>query len=81
MLDITNNQSIPWIQERLLAVVKKYNINSFYLDLGSTYNMPHFYRCINNLQSFMRYFVAWINNNNNNIINNSYEISDLKRTW
>ncbi|KAK6631555.1 hypothetical protein RUM44_006083 [Polyplax serrata] len=44
MLDITNNQSIPWIQERLLAVVKKYNINSFYLDLGSTYNMPHFYR-------------------------------------
>lgn len=44
MLDITNNQSIPWLQERLRAVVKKYNINSFYLDLGSAYNMPHFYK-------------------------------------
>ncbi|KAL0271579.1 UNVERIFIED_CONTAM: hypothetical protein PYX00_008634 [Menopon gallinae] len=44
MLDITNNQSVPWLQELLHSVVKKYNINSFYLDLGTAYNMPHFYR-------------------------------------
>lgn len=44
VLDITNNKSVPWLQERLRAVVKRYNINSFYLDLGSAYNMPHYYR-------------------------------------
>lgn len=46
VLDVTNNQSIPWLQQKLRAVSAKYNINSFYLDLGSAYNMPHYYKCV-----------------------------------
>ncbi|GBP18730.1 Myogenesis-regulating glycosidase [Eumeta japonica] len=45
VLDITNNNSIPWIKERLDTVVEKYRIDSFFLDLGTAYDMPHYYRC------------------------------------
>lgn len=45
VLDITNNRSIPWIMDKLQAVIDEYHIDSFYLDLGTAYDMPHYYRC------------------------------------
>ncbi|XP_072938417.1 myogenesis-regulating glycosidase isoform X2 [Epargyreus clarus] len=45
VLDITNNRSVPWITEKLQAVIDTYHIDSFYFDLGTAYNMPHYYQC------------------------------------
>lgn len=45
VLDITNNRSVPWILDKLQAVIDKYLIDSFYFDLGTAYDMPHYYQC------------------------------------
>ncbi|KAL1509393.1 hypothetical protein ABEB36_004142 [Hypothenemus hampei] len=45
VLDITNNRTIPWVTEKLKAVMKKYKFNAFYLELGTAYDMPHYYQC------------------------------------
>lgn len=34
MIDITNNQSVSWIQAHLTNLSHKYQIDSFYLDMG-----------------------------------------------
>lgn len=45
VLDITNNRSIPWFLNKLQAVIDEYDIDAFYLDLGTAYDMPHYYQC------------------------------------
>ncbi|XP_061720151.1 myogenesis-regulating glycosidase isoform X1 [Cydia pomonella] len=45
MLDITNNRTVPWFTEKIQAVIDKYHIDSFYLDLGTAYAMPMYYQC------------------------------------
>lgn len=45
VLDITNNKTKPWILEKLQAVIDEYHIDSFYFDLGTAYDMPHYYQC------------------------------------
>lgn len=49
MVDITSNQSAPWIQAQLIDLVKKYHFDSFYLDLGTAYDMPYYYQMERNL--------------------------------
>ncbi|KAL0820832.1 hypothetical protein ABMA28_005505 [Loxostege sticticalis] len=45
VLDITNENSVPWILNKLQAVIDKYHIDSFYFDLGLAYDLPHYYQC------------------------------------
>lgn len=45
MLDPTNNETIPWLIQKVDKTIKKYLIDSFYLDFGSAYDMPRFYEC------------------------------------
>ncbi|XP_041980601.1 myogenesis-regulating glycosidase isoform X5 [Aricia agestis] len=45
VLDITNNRSVPWFLDKLQAVIDEYHIDSFFLDLGTAYDMPHYYHC------------------------------------
>ncbi|XP_047029203.1 myogenesis-regulating glycosidase isoform X1 [Helicoverpa zea] len=45
VLDITNNRSVPWFLDKLQAVIDEYHIDSFFLDLGTAYDMPHYFRC------------------------------------
>ncbi|XP_046687461.1 myogenesis-regulating glycosidase-like [Homalodisca vitripennis] len=49
MLDITFNDSIPWLQKQLQQLVKDYQIDSFYLDIGTAYDMPLHYSMERNL--------------------------------
>lgn len=49
MLDVTNNRTVPWIQAKLKALVDRYHIDAFYLDTGTAYDMPHYYRFENQL--------------------------------
>ncbi|XP_011641719.1 uncharacterized protein LOC105430077 isoform X1 [Pogonomyrmex barbatus] len=45
MLDITNNKTLPWLQTKLESLIMKYHVDSFYLDLGTAQDMPHYYKC------------------------------------
>uniref|UniRef100_A0A1I8P9S6 Glycoside hydrolase family 31 N-terminal domain-containing protein n=1 Tax=Stomoxys calcitrans TaxID=35570 RepID=A0A1I8P9S6_STOCA len=45
VLDITNNASVYWLKEKLEKLKADYKVNSFYLDLGTGYNLPHYYQC------------------------------------
>lgn len=45
VLDITNNRSIPWLLDKLRTVIDEYYIDAFYFDLGTAYDMPHYYQC------------------------------------
>uniref|UniRef100_A0A0K8WHT9 Putative family 31 glucosidase KIAA1161 n=1 Tax=Bactrocera latifrons TaxID=174628 RepID=A0A0K8WHT9_BACLA len=45
VLDITNNASIPWLRNKLEKLKEDYQVDSFYLDLGTSYNLPHYYQC------------------------------------
>ncbi|KAJ9599273.1 hypothetical protein L9F63_010275, partial [Diploptera punctata] len=49
MLDITNNNTVPWLQAKLKALVDKYHIDAYYLDLGTAYDIPHYYHFDNQL--------------------------------
>ncbi|XP_039291821.1 myogenesis-regulating glycosidase-like isoform X2 [Nilaparvata lugens] len=49
MLDITNNQSTPWLLDKLNQLRQNYHIDSFYLDLGTAHDMPQYYRMERNL--------------------------------
>ncbi|XP_050349884.1 myogenesis-regulating glycosidase isoform X1 [Nymphalis io] len=55
VLDITNERSVPWILNKLQAVIDEYHIDSFYFDLGTAYDMPHYYRCEKQLVNPDRY--------------------------
>jgi hypothetical protein len=43
VIDITKNRSAQWVQEKLRSIIDTYNIDAFYLDLGTTFDMPHYY--------------------------------------
>ncbi|CAD6207348.1 GSCOCG00010182001-RA-CDS [Cotesia congregata] len=45
VLDITNNKTLPWLLKKLEDLKTKYHIHSFYLDLGTAHDMPHYYKC------------------------------------
>lgn len=45
VLDPTNNETIPWLIHKIDKTIKKYLIDSFYLEFGSAYDMPRFYEC------------------------------------
>lgn len=45
VLDITNNKTVPWLLNKLKKVMGKYKFDAFYLDVGTAYNMPHYYQC------------------------------------
>ncbi|XP_015429221.1 PREDICTED: uncharacterized family 31 glucosidase KIAA1161 isoform X1 [Dufourea novaeangliae] len=45
VLDITNNKTLPWLHTKLESLIMKYHVDSFYLDLGTAQDMPHYYKC------------------------------------
>uniref|UniRef100_A0ABD2WU37 Myogenesis-regulating glycosidase n=1 Tax=Trichogramma kaykai TaxID=54128 RepID=A0ABD2WU37_9HYME len=51
VLDITNNRTLPWLQAKLEALVRKYEVDAFYLDLGTAHDMPHYFQCSRPLAS------------------------------
>ncbi|XP_017064277.1 myogenesis-regulating glycosidase isoform X2 [Drosophila eugracilis] len=61
VLDITNNASVPWLLEKLQRLREEYGVQSFYLDLGTGYNLPHYYQCrqtLDNPDTYARLFTA-----------------------
>lgn len=59
VLDITNNKSIPWLLDKLQMVMDEYFVDSFFLDLGTAYDMPYYFRCeksLKNPDEYMKIF-------------------------
>lgn len=61
VLDITNNKTVPWLLDKLKKVMKKYKFDAFYLDLGTAYNMPHYYQCDKPLLNPDQYKTLFVN--------------------
>lgn len=49
VLDITNNDTIPWLRNKLQKITESFGIDSFYLDVGNAYNIPRYYQCSSTL--------------------------------
>ncbi|XP_065157579.1 myogenesis-regulating glycosidase isoform X2 [Atheta coriaria] len=67
MLDVSNNRTMPWLIEKLRAINKKYPFHAYYLDLGTAYNLPHYYQCENMLHNPDQYKTQFINNIQGNL--------------
>lgn len=51
VLDVTNSKAIPWLLEKLKKIIDDYKIDSFFIDFGTAYNMPHYYQCNKSLMN------------------------------
>ncbi|XP_057651254.1 myogenesis-regulating glycosidase [Diorhabda carinulata] len=45
VLDITNPRTVNWLLDKLNNIIQTHKIDSFYLDMGTAYNMPLYYSC------------------------------------
>ncbi|KAJ8985628.1 hypothetical protein NQ317_015123 [Molorchus minor] len=61
VLDITSNRTVPWLIEKLKKVIDKYKFDAYYLDMGTAYNMPHYYQCEKALVNPDRYKTLFVN--------------------
>ncbi|XP_063908842.1 myogenesis-regulating glycosidase isoform X3 [Zophobas morio] len=61
VLDVTNDRTIPWLVNKLKSVLAKYKFDAYYLDLGTAYNMPHYYQCEKPLINPDQYKTFFIN--------------------
>lgn len=60
VLDMTNNNTVPWIVDKLKTLLSTFKFDAYYLDLGIAYNMPHYYQCEKSLinpDQYKTYFV------------------------
>lgn len=60
-MDITNNKTLPWLQNKLETLIDKYHVDSFYLDLGTAQDMPHYYKCEQPLTNPDHYKTLFVN--------------------
>ncbi|XP_017773034.1 PREDICTED: uncharacterized family 31 glucosidase KIAA1161 isoform X2 [Nicrophorus vespilloides] len=61
MLDVTNNKTMPWLLDKLKNVINEYKFDAFYLDIGTAYNVPHYYQCEKTLTNPDEYKSIFIN--------------------
>lgn len=62
VLDITNNASVHWLMDKLQALKQEYQVDSFYLDMGTAYNLPHYYQCRQTLDNPDQYITTFTEN-------------------
>ncbi|XP_014249264.1 myogenesis-regulating glycosidase isoform X3 [Cimex lectularius] len=67
MLDVTNNETIPWMHAQLTDLLEKYKVDSFYLDMGTAYDMPQYYQLKQNLTNPDLYKTLFTNKMSNRI--------------
>ncbi|CAK1542409.1 unnamed protein product [Leptosia nina] len=60
VLDVTDVRAQEWIQEKLQVVMDEYHIDSFYFDLGTAHDMPHYYSCERRLINPDQYKTAFV---------------------
>ncbi|XP_058061827.1 SITS-binding protein isoform X1 [Anopheles bellator] len=61
VIDVTNNASVPWLAEQLKKVSEAVDIDSYFLDFGTAFNIPRYYQCSQTLvnpDEYKTYFMA-----------------------
>jgi hypothetical protein len=61
VIDVTKNQSAQWLQRHLRSVMDDYAIDAFYLDLGTSYDMPRYYEFEHQLVNIDQYKTIFTN--------------------
>lgn len=67
VLDITNNSTLPWLLDRLNAVMGQYMFDAFYLDMGTAYDMPLYYQSEKTLYNPDQYKTVFVNSLQGNV--------------
>lgn len=62
VLDMTNNNTVPWLLDKLKTLLATFKFDAYYLDLGVADNMPHYYQCEKSLLNPDQYKTHFINN-------------------
>ncbi|KAK9736668.1 Glycosyl hydrolases family 31 [Popillia japonica] len=65
VLDMTNNNTVPWLVDKLKTLLSTFKFDAYYLDLGVAYNMPHYYQCekpLINPDQYKTYFINSLQN-------------------
>lgn len=60
VLDVTNNATIPWLAERLKKISETFEIDSYFVDFGTAFNIPRYYQCSQTLvnpDEYKNYFM------------------------
>uniref|UniRef100_A0A182NR22 Glycoside hydrolase family 31 N-terminal domain-containing protein n=1 Tax=Anopheles dirus TaxID=7168 RepID=A0A182NR22_9DIPT len=60
VLDVTNNASIPWLAEQLKKISETVEIDSYFVDFGTAFNIPRYYQCAQTLvnpDEYKNYFM------------------------
>uniref|UniRef100_A0A182MJV1 Glycoside hydrolase family 31 N-terminal domain-containing protein n=1 Tax=Anopheles culicifacies TaxID=139723 RepID=A0A182MJV1_9DIPT len=60
VLDVTNNASIPWLAEQLKKISETVEIDSYFVDFGTAFNIPRYYQCsqtLGNPDEYKNYFM------------------------
>ncbi|XP_049281375.1 myogenesis-regulating glycosidase isoform X2 [Anopheles funestus] len=60
VLDVTNNASIPWLAEQLKKISETVEIDSYFVDFGTAFNIPRYYQCSQTLvnpDEYKNYFM------------------------
>ncbi|XP_050068491.1 myogenesis-regulating glycosidase isoform X2 [Anopheles maculipalpis] len=60
VLDVTNNASIPWLAEKLKKISETVEIDSYFVDFGTAFNIPRYYQCSQTLvnpDEYKNYFM------------------------
>uniref|UniRef100_A0A1Q3FZ57 Putative maltase glucoamylase n=2 Tax=Culex tarsalis TaxID=7177 RepID=A0A1Q3FZ57_CULTA len=60
VLDITNNETVPWLRNQLAKLSETIGIDSFYVDFGNAFNIPRYYQCsttLNNPDQYKSFFM------------------------
>ncbi|KRT82076.1 glycoside hydrolase, partial [Oryctes borbonicus] len=67
VLDMTNNNTVPWLVDKLKTLLSTFKFDAYYLDLGTAYNMPHYYQCEKSLINPDQYKTYFINGLQNSV--------------
>uniref|UniRef100_A0A182IKR9 Glycoside hydrolase family 31 N-terminal domain-containing protein n=1 Tax=Anopheles atroparvus TaxID=41427 RepID=A0A182IKR9_ANOAO len=60
VLDVTNNATIPWLAEQLKKISETVEIDSYFVDFGTAFNIPRYYQCSQTLvnpDEYKNYFM------------------------
>ncbi|XP_053670706.1 myogenesis-regulating glycosidase [Anopheles nili] len=65
VLDVTNNASIPWLADQLKKISETVEIDSYFIDFGTAFNIPRYYQCSQTLvnpDEYKNYFMERFEN-------------------
>ncbi|XP_058455763.1 myogenesis-regulating glycosidase isoform X1 [Malaya genurostris] len=61
VIDITNNETVSWLKDKLKKLTESIGIDSFYVDFGNAFSIPRYYQCSSMLENPDQYKTTFMN--------------------